>query len=180
MKKILLFAFILLFSYNNTNAMTSKELFNIYYQWNFNWQDIYIVPPGKDLIINFIYTDATNWNWWWELFFKDNWFDIAGARFIDNKNNVFLVIKDLLQLKDSSSANNYVITGILVDEWEDISWIIKWNDPGINKKVFDKDTIKEIYEYEAISMIFILIFTFYFRIIWIKRKSKPFRFLFKN
>lgn len=50
------------------------------------------------------------------------------------------------------------------------------NDPWINKEIFDNITIKEIYEYEALIMVFILLSTFFNRIIWRKQKSKAFNF----
>lgn len=48
------------------------------------------------------------------------------------------------------------------------------NDVGINKKIFDTATITEIYEYEALIMVFILLFTFWNRVIWKKPKGKTF------
>ena len=177
MKNILVILWIFLLFGNMAHATTSNDIFNIYYQWNPNRQDIYIVPPGKDLVINFIYADSVTSA---ELFFRDNGLEIRWAWFVDNKNTVNLVVKDLLQLKDSSSTNNFVITWILVDEGEDISALLKWDDPGMNKKVFDEATLLEIYEYEALSMIFILLYTFYMRVIGAKRKKRPFGFLFKK
>lgn len=176
-KRILAFIFVFSLLLNNTYALESQDLFNIYYQWNVNRQDIYIVPPWKDLIINFLYCDTTTNA---QLFLRDNGFDIAWAWFVDNKNEVKLLVKDLLQLKDSSSANNYVITWFLVNEGDDITGLITWNDPWINKQIFDEATILEIYQYEGIIMIAILFYTFFMRILWVKRKRKPFWYLFKK
>jgi len=49
-------------------------------------------------------------------------------------------------------------------------------DPGINKPVFDNATIIEIYKYEALMMIFILMYTFIMRIMW-RAKREPFMWL---
>lgn len=48
------------------------------------------------------------------------------------------------------------------------------NDPWINKSIFDEDTINEIYQYEALIMIFIILFHFFGRLLWQKTKSKSF------
>ena len=45
------------------------------------------------------------------------------------------------------------------------------DDPWINKVVFDEATINEIYEYEAILMVFLLLFRFFYRIIWFKKRK---------
>ena len=47
------------------------------------------------------------------------------------------------------------------------------NDPGINKEVFDEATLIEIYKHEALMMVFILLYTFFMRVIWAKAKGVP-------
>jgi hypothetical protein len=75
---------------------------------------------------------------------------------------------------------------ITCDDWQTEpennsgSWTVIVNNineyEGINKKIFDDDTIIEIYKYEALMMVFILLYTFFMRTIWRKTKSKPFNF----
>ena len=47
------------------------------------------------------------------------------------------------------------------------------NDPGINKEVFDEATLIEIYKYEALIMVFILLYTFFMRVIGARPKKVP-------
>lgn len=49
-------------------------------------------------------------------------------------------------------------------------------DQGINKKIFDLETIKEIFEYEALIMVFILMWVFFMRTIWARPKGRVFNF----
>ena len=53
------------------------------------------------------------------------------------------------------------------------SWITIINSsPWINKEVFDLVTIKEIFQYEALIMLFILLYTFFNRVIGKKQKRQ--------
>lgn len=45
------------------------------------------------------------------------------------------------------------------------------DDEGINKEIFDIETITEIYQYEALIMVFILSYTFFMRVIGARRKK---------
>ena len=47
------------------------------------------------------------------------------------------------------------------------------NDPWINKEVFDEATLIEIYKYEALIMVFILLYTFFMRVIGARVKKVP-------
>jgi hypothetical protein len=47
---------------------------------------------------------------------------------------------------------------------------------GINKPIFDNETIIEIYKIEAVAMVFILLYTFFMRLIWRNPKRKQFWF----
>lgn len=47
------------------------------------------------------------------------------------------------------------------------------NDPWINKEVFDEATLIEIYKYEALMMVFILLYTFFMRVIGARVKKVP-------
>jgi hypothetical protein len=58
MKKTILILFILLLSINNIYAYTSDELVTIYYQGTTSREDVYIIPEGKDLIIQYLYSDS--------------------------------------------------------------------------------------------------------------------------
>lgn len=146
-----------------TFAYTTDDFFNIYYQWNNSRQTIYNVPEWKDLIINFLYTDdITNST----IFIRDNWSDVLGWQFTENKNDVFFVIKDNFEIIDWISTNNYVFTWLLINEWEDINHIINKTEYGINKPIFNEEFIKEIYLYEGVIMLFLLLFKFFARLLW--------------
>lgn len=173
MKKIILTLFILILSINNIYAYTSNELITIYYNGTTTRQDVYSIPEGKDFIIQYMYSDTlTSANFG----IRDNGNDVTYWAFENEIYNINFVIKDLLQLIDSATINHFTITGILVDEGEDISSIINWEDSGINKKIFDKATLFEIYEYEALIMLFILFYTFFMRVIGAKQKKKVISF----
>jgi len=162
MKKFLMIILVLLYCIKTvalTYAYTTDDWFNIYYQGDVDWADIYDVPPGKDLIINFLYADSTVV---WELYFRDDWIDIAWWNFVENKNYVFLVFKDKLQLRDWSSQNNYTITGLLVDEDFDISNIINWMPE--KKQHFTKDQIATILQFEVSLCYLWGVFVFYSRL----------------
>jgi hypothetical protein len=161
MKKIIIITFLLikLFSFQ-VLAYDSSDWFNIYYQWNVNWADIYTVPEWKDLLINFLYADDVTNS---ELFFRDNWVDIAWWQFVENKNSVFLVITDLLQLKDGNTNNNYVITWILVNEWDDISNIITWQPE--DQTYFTQEQIATLYQFEVVAVWIMWLYIFYIRVL---------------
>lgn len=46
------------------------------------------------------------------------------------------------------------------------------NDPWINKEIFNEETINEIYQYEALIMVFLILFRFFDRLLWRKSKMK--------
>jgi hypothetical protein len=173
MKKTILTLFIFIFWIGNTFAYNSDDLKTIYYTWSPTRQDIYIIPEGKDFLVQYMYTDSLNNA---NFGIKDNWQNIIFWAFQTETYNVNFVIKDLLQLVDSSDANHFTITWILVDEGEDISSIVSWNSSWINKKIFDESTILEIYEYEALIMVFILLYTFFMRVTGARQKKKVLSF----
>jgi len=168
LKKYIIVLLVFLISFWKSFAYTTDDYFNIYYQWNAEFQDIYTVPEWKDLIITFLYADDVTNS---ELFFRDNWIDIAGGQFVDNKNVINLVVKDLLQLKDGASTNNYVITGVLVNEGQDINAIIDKREDGINKPIFTEYLLLEIYMIEGVIMLFLLLFKFIKRLLG-QRKTR--------
>lgn len=53
----------------------------------------------------------------------------------------------------------------------DLNLYIQYDNGGMNKAVFDKDTIDDFYWIEIIIMIFLILFRFMFRIIWKKKKG---------
>lgn len=162
---------LLLISSNSIYAYTSSDLFNIYYQGDNTWQNIYNVPEGKDLLIRYLYTDNTMSA---NLFIAD-WSSsniVWGWAFNNNEYNVDIIIHDSLYVIDSASTNNYTITWLLVDEGQDIKNIIDKNNNWINKPVFTQEVLDEIYQYQAVLMILITIITFIFRITGKKQKKK--------
>jgi len=81
------------------------------------------------------------------------------------------------------NCDNTINTNLNGNTWSGTTWnnTGSWNsfiinninnDPWINKSVFDDATIIEIYKYEALMMIFILLYRFFQRVTWIRRKTK--------
>lgn len=168
-KKLILGILIFSISIWQIFAFTTDEHLTIYYQGTADFVDVYSVPTGYDFIIDFIYTDDLTNS---ELYIQDNGSFVAGWQFTDYKNDTFFVIKDLLQIKNTNSTHDYILNWILVKEGENIKAIHDKNEYWVNKPVFDEETIQEIYLYEGIVMLFIVMFTFFARLFGFKGKKR--------
>lgn len=172
MKKIILI-FLLYFCFIfNTNAINSESIKSFYITNYTTWSNIYNIPEGKDLLITKILSFNSGSidnlqirNNWGETLIYINWL-------INEYNDLNILIGDTLEIIQSNSIDNYTIVWLLINEWEDIESIINWNESWINKKIFNKETILEIYLYEGIIMVFIVFYTFIMRILGVKRKKK--------
>lgn len=171
MKKIILM-FLLLWLYWNTYWYDSNDIKSFYITNITDWSNIYTIPDWKDLLITKILVYNT-WSienlqirdFWWNTLMYVNWL-------INEYNNINILISESLEVKESNSIDNYTIVWILVNEWDDIQSIINNSDNWINKHIFNKETLQEIYQYESIIMIFIIFYNFMMRILWIRRKRK--------
>lgn len=198
MKKIILIVF-LLFTYNNTHALQEEiilwcskaecvvntsfdivphnfETINayIYARWDFSiveeyvdlsiWPDLFYIDTEEDSdVFKLLYTDEIiNYAW--------NILNITSTWSADVNSKIW-TLSNVYEIK--------IILDYTVEEDEVLSgtwYIININDdPWINKKVFDLETIEEIYKYEAVIMVFIVFYTFMMRIIGRRQKrNKPF------
>lgn len=189
MKKIILI-FILLFSYSSVNATIIE-----YDKPKFKTIDGFLTnddiepwynPQPKDRIA--IYEPYLIDNI--DLLTATKFCDLLSQTYIshileDNTTNKVSVLyyPDNLTWWDYDD-NMYRFTIITCDTieaiaptWESTIIINNINeDKGINKEIFDEVTLIEIYQYEALIMVFILMWIFFNRIIWKKPKRENFNF----
>ena len=147
------------------HGASSEELINIVYEWSNTLETIYTVPEGKNLLINNITTTSTH-----NLYLYDSGSTIAAWDFSQAKK-INIVVKDELSAIDGNINSLYNIQWILYNEEDDIDYMITGTSPWINKNVFDKQTVDEIFKYQWVMMIFITLITFILRITWRKQKG---------
>lgn len=200
MKKILIFITLFLL-YNNVNAIeqglimwcntkecTINESIDITPE-KFDTTNFYVYARGDLSNCNNEYINLYIWTNTYNLCTGEdssNWVQLIHG---DSLNFSNLNIIDFTAISSDKVGNlipgmlNYFELKIIIDYTiiEEIdtsnSWAIIINnnseiDPGINKEIFDIYTLEEIFKYEALTMVFILLWTFFNRIIGRKPKSK--------
>lgn len=141
-----------------TSAYKAEDYKSFYYEGTNSDTLLYTIPEGKDFILNYIYADnADTWNY---LDFKDDGVQIWLGDIVDHKNDINIVFRHSIYIKDKLSWNHYTITGFLVSEDEDIQWYIEKNNTAWNKHIFNKEDIDFIYFREFIIMFFLVVLRF--------------------
>ena len=171
MKKYFIALLIFITTFWRSFAFTSDDVVVIHAEDINTRTSFFVVPEGKDLLIHEIYVNDINE----DIFIRnsnevDDLIHFLGRdEFID----INVIVKDDLQLyMDPWTSVHAVIQAVLIDEGQDIKAIVDHEEYGINKPIFDEYTIQEIYLYEGILMLFIVIFTFFGRLLGYKRKKK--------
>lgn len=162
MRKVFLIAFCIILSLVQTNAYNSDELITLYVEDPFTWTEVYTVPEWKDLVLNRITASKDTLT----LSMRNNtWSVLAKVTWKTEYLWWELIIKDTLQVEqDPDQAWNYfMIFGILVNEWADITWTsttFDWAWWWWNKNIFSKEDIDLIYWYEFIFFVIVWLVKF--------------------
>ena len=170
LKKLFIITLFLLCVIPGVNAYTSNEAITLFIESPDVWTSLYTVPDGKDLVINRIYINSTN-----EVISlrNSNWATLYSRTWKEEYTGGFIVIYDDLQVLSDPAINSKInLFWYLVNEEDDVEGFIEWNSNAWSKNIFTKDFIKELYLYESIIMLFIILFTFFLRLLWYKRKKK--------
>lgn len=203
MKKILIFTFLLFLYINNTHAIeqgfimwcntkecTTTHTIDITPE-KFDITNFYVYARGdlsscSNEYIDF-YIGANTYNlctWqdsstWVQLINWDslNFNNLNTINFTANSTEkVDNQIAGMLNLFEVKVIIDYTIIEEQIDTntWSIIVNNISEVDPWINKEIFDIYTLEEIFKYEALMMIFILLWTFFNRVIGRSSKRKHF------
>ena len=202
MKKILVL-FILFFSYIGSSSAIEQEILlwcntsacESIYNFDitpdkFNITSFFIYARGdlsscesEYVILNIWNTEYTICTWrdssQFDLLYSEEILDFNGLNSIDFTSLSTAAVNYWPGMTNYYEVKILIDYEIIEETWSTWSWIIINNinnDPWINKPIFNIETLKEIFEYEALIMLFILFYTFFQRIIWKKRKPKNFIF----
>lgn len=184
------FLIILILTFSSANAQNIEYTNPIY-----DTIDEYI----EDSDVYDWYNPQPNYRIWVHENYMDDWTDTATAeRFcsllsqayvshilqdnVTNQNTAYFFVPTQQWWNTSTWGTRYskIICEIQNQTWTWSTWSWETNVyinnidsyEGINKSVFDEDTLIEIYQYEALIMIFIMLFKFFNRVLWIKAKRK--------
>jgi len=171
LKKLFIILLLSIITIWNTFAINSNDYFydfdtvqswQTYTETATVWQDIYIdgIHIFSDISIDVMVYD---------------WLHLIYDGTVNNDEVILenIIIKDdLIFINDDNKDLTFHFSGFHFAEWQDISNIINNKEDGVNKPIFDEYTIQEIYLYEWILMLFIVIFTFFARLLWYKKKKK--------
>lgn len=185
MKKTLLITFLIVSMLFKTGAyaINTDEYVNIYVSVEALTSETFEIPVGYDLfvenatIINeedvvpptiLVYLNV----------YDDITLNYSGV-FLEGETfgEYNLLFKDSLIIENVGDKDAGVLyVWYLIEEGRSIDEILNKSDSWINKSIFDEATLLEIYEYEGIIMIFILLYTFFMRVIGARRKRKVISF----
>lgn len=188
MKKKVLITFLLLFISFNAKAEYieyNNPTFDDINQYLLNSDIEPWYNPQLDYPI-WVYKDYLNT--WWPLATAQAFCSIKSEVFVNyiisnNKtSDESALYYDIPQTWWDHNKDIYKFTSIICDNWVITwTWWTTWTwsivinniseNEWINKKVLNEATIIELYKYEAIIMVFIVLNTFFMRLIW--RRPKP-------
>ena len=175
LKKLFVILLLLVITAWKSLAYTSDELIVLHVVDPVTRTSVYIVPEWKDLLIHDIYINDINEN----IYIRNSTetTDLLHLLLRTDNPDINLIVKDDLQILADPWTNVHItIRATLVTEWQDIRYITDHLEDGINKPIFDDYSIQEIFLYEWIIMLFIVLFTFFARLLWYKKK-RPNKYL---
>lgn len=141
-----------------SSAYKASEHIEINFKTTETWNSIYTIPDWKDLVIYKFYSKNNNAN----LKFRDNGGDIkVDWDFLYNIYDLNITFEDNIEVKWVPKEKDFSIFWYLVDENEDIEYLLQWNADAWNKHIFNKEDIDFIYFREFIIMFFAVVFKFF-------------------